>query len=1321
MSVETQATTATAKAKTKATATAAAAPQAAEASLGSGEMAQRIRDFDWAKTPLGPMSSWSPALRTTVRILLANRFPHILWWGPQYIQFYNDAYRPYPGTKHPDRVLGQAASECWSEIWHVIGPLIDRPFHGGPAAWDDDISLEIHRHGYLEESHFVIAYSPVPDDTVPSGIGGVLATVHEITEKIVGERRVRALRDLGARVTEAKTAEEACAIAAETLAADAKDVPFAMLYLVENGGERARLAGTAGLPGGEEPLPSEIDLRAPETGGWPLGEVVRTGATRVVERLSERMRTVPPGPWSDPPQTAAVVPIPSHKAGEPAGVMVLGVSARLDFDEAYRDFFDLVKTQIATAIANARAYEEERKRAAALAEIDRAKTAFFSNVSHEFRTPLTLMLGPVEEILDLGSSELSPAARGQLEVVNRNGLRLLRLVNTLLDFSRIEAGRVQARYQATDLSAFTRDLASVFRSAIERAGMRLVLDCPPLRAPVYVDREMWEKVVLNLLSNAFKYTLEGEIGVSLRDREDGAELVVWDTGTGIPAEEMPRLFERFHRVRNARGRTHEGSGIGLALVQELVRLHGGTLGATSEVGRGTRFTITVPAGTAHLPSDQVAAGDSAAPAATAAAPFVEEALRWLPEGAEASGAGPSPARAYADALPAQEAAGLADGGGGRPRVLVADDNADMRHYLARLLGGRCEVEAVADGHAALEAARTRPPDLILSDVMMPRMDGFGLLKAIRAEESLRETPLILLSARAGEESRVEGVEAGADDYLVKPFSARELLARVEAHLKMARLRREAREAIRHRGEQFETLLNAAPLGMFLLDAALRFVEVNPIAVPAFGAPPGGLLGRDFSEILHGLVGTREADALVEIFRHTLESGDSFVESERAVFRVDRGVTEYYGWRVDRITLPDGRHGLVCYFEDISVHVEARREREHLLEAEQNARQEAERANRLKDDFLATLSHELRTPLNAILGWSQILQRRKDDAPTVEQGIAAIGRSALAQTQLIEDLLDTSRIISGKLRLERKRVDAADVVAAAVESVMPSANAKQLRVTRSVDQRGAHVMGDPARLQQVVWNLLTNAVKFTPDGGSVGVAVERDGGQVAITVRDSGVGIPPEFLPVVFDRFRQADASHSRRYGGLGIGLTLVKQLVEQHGGSVRAHSEGDGRGATFVVTLPLADEHGADEPDRPARGRLEDGVLKGVRVLYVDDDPDARELGERILGDRAAAVTVAKSAHEALEFLRRDRPDVLVCDIGLPEMDGYELIRRVRQMEPGDGGATPAAALTAFARPEDRRRALIAGYQSHVAKPVVPEDLVAVVATLAGRWRPTHA
>jgi len=1287
-------------------------------------MARRIRAFDWSKTPLGPESQWSPALRTTLGIILASGFPHVLWWGPEYIQFYNDPYIPIPGTKHPDAAFGRPASECWAEIWRVIGPLIDRPFHGGPPTWDDDIALELYRHGYLEESHFVIAYSPVPDETVPSGIGGVMATVHEITQKIVGERRVRALRDLAARVSEARTADEACAIAAATLDAHAKDVPFALLYLVDSDGRRAHLAGSAGVPAGARILPEAIDLHARDASGWPLAEVLRDGKLRLVDRLSERLSAVPPGPWSDPPHTAAVVPIPSHKAGEPTGVMVLGVSARLQFDDAYRDFFSLMQTPIGTAIANARAYAEEKKRAEALAEIDRAKTVFFSNVSHEFRTPLTLLLGPVADMLSPDFGDLPPAARGQLEVVNRNGLRLLRLVNTLLDFSRIEAGRVRARFEATDLAAFTSDLASVFRSAIERAGMRLRLDCPPLSGPVYVDREMWEQVVLNLLSNAFKYTFEGEIAVALRETSGAVELTVRDTGTGISAEEMPRLFERFHRVHGARGRTHEGSGIGLALVQELVRLQGGTIRAESRLGEGTAFTLRLPTGTAHLPAEQIVR-DGEDASVTRGASYLEEALRWLPDSAESGGwrtPDLPPSEPPLETPPVVRAEGELDL---RPLVLVADDNADMRQYLVRLLASRYRVEAHPHGEAALEAARRRPPDLILSDVMMPRLDGFALLHAIRADEELRQVPVILLSARAGEESRVEGVEAGADDYLVKPFGARELLARVDAHLRLSRLRREARESMRRRGEQLETLLNAAPLGVYLVDENLRFIEVNPVALPTFGDVPGGLLGRELGEILERLLPPDEAGSIVRAFRTTLETGRSFVATEHTAYRRDRAATEYYEWRVDRMTLPDGRFGLVCYFRDVSDQVRARRERERLLEAEQSARLEAERANQLKDDFLATLSHELRTPLNAILGWSQILQRRKDDAATLDRGIAAIGRSALAQTQLIEDLLDTSRIMSGKLRLERRRISTAEVVAMAVESVMPSAAAKRLTVTKNVAS-AADVLGDPARLQQVVWNLLTNAVKFTPNGGRISVALERRGSSVEIRVSDTGVGIAPEFLPVVFDRFRQADSSQSRRYGGLGIGLTLVKQLVEMHGGTVSAHSGGEGRGATFVVALPMALES-AEEPraaedddtlpgDRPA-----DFPLEGVRVLYVDDDADARELGHQILSDRQIEVTVVRSADEALRTLRNERPDVLLCDIGLPEMDGYELIRRVRELPPEEGGATPAAALTAFAMPEDRRRALIAGFQSHVAKPVVPEDLIAVVAALAGRSRAVRA
>ncbi len=440
----------------------------------------------------------------------------------------------------------------------------------------------------------------------------------------------------------------------------------------------------------------------------------------------------------------------------------------------------MISGQIATAIQNVRAAEEERQRLEALAEIDRAKTAFFSNVSHEFRTPLTLMLGPVEDLLAKSYTGLSPAAKSQLELVNRNGNRLLRLVNTLLDFSRIEAGRMQAVYQPTDLAAFTLELSSVFRSATERAGLRLELNCPELLQPVYVDRNMWEKIVLNLISNAFKFTFEGEITVSLIQAGNQVELRVRDTGVGIPAHELPRLFDRFHRIENIRSRTHEGSGIGLALVQELVKLHGGTVRVESAIGKGSTFIVSVPLGNAHLPPERVGGTRTLATTAVGASPFVEEALRWLPD---------TELEVAAEALPSDElipvpcppGAGGDDASEKRPRILVADDNADMRQYLVRLLAERYEVEAVSDGEAALACAREHAPDVVLSDVMMPNLDGFGLLRALRADAETRTVPIILLSARAGEESRVEGMEHGADDYLIKPFSARELLARVQTH------------------------------------------------------------------------------------------------------------------------------------------------------------------------------------------------------------------------------------------------------------------------------------------------------------------------------------------------------------------------------------------------------------------------------------------------------------------------------------------------------------------------------------------------------------
>ncbi len=378
-------------------------------------------------------------------------------------------------------------------------------------------------------------------------VGGVFNVVIETTQQVVAERRTQTLRDLAARTAESQTVEEACKATADVLGMSA-DIPFAMVYLLEPDGVTLRLAGAARMESGG-PVAARA-IYVPAAGRWPVGAAIQSRQAQMVSDVQTRFGPIPGGPWGHPVETALVLPLVQPGRATPYGVLIAGATPQRAMDADFRGFLDQVAGQVTTAVGNTRAYEEERKRAEALAEIDRAKTAFFNNVSHEFRTPLTLMLGPVEDLLSRSHTDLPPAAKGQLEVVNRNGLRLLRLVNTLLDFSRIEAGRVQAVFEPTDLGAFTAELASVFHAATERAGLSLTVDCPTLAEPVYVDRDMWEKIVLNLVSNAFKFTFEGEIEVKLRSDSSSAVLTVRDTGVGIPAEEMPRLFERFHRVQN---------------------------------------------------------------------------------------------------------------------------------------------------------------------------------------------------------------------------------------------------------------------------------------------------------------------------------------------------------------------------------------------------------------------------------------------------------------------------------------------------------------------------------------------------------------------------------------------------------------------------------------------------------------------------------------------------------------------------------------------------------------------------------------------------
>ncbi|MEH2179605.1 ATP-binding protein [Nostoc sp.] len=754
------------------------------------------------------------------------------------------------------------------------------------------------------------------------------------------------------------------------------------------------------------------------------------------------------------------------------------------------------------------AREEERQRAEFLVELDRAKTLFFSNVSHEFRTPLTLLLAPLQDALSDSANPLTSSQRKRLELAHRNSLRLLKLVNTLLDFSRIEAGRMEAVYEPTDLALYTTELASVFRSAIERASLRLVVDCPSLPKPVYVDREMWEKIVLNLLSNAFKFTLEGEIAVKLHLADDHhVTLQVEDTGFGIEPEELPHLFERFYQVRGTKARTHEGSGIGLALVQDLIRLHGGTVDVSSTVGQGSCFTVTIPLDTAHLPSVSVARRDSArsitatrtlTSTASGATPYVQEAEGWLhqesagrreageareanskiisadvktisansetistnPETISANSetisansktistnpetisANPETISADAKTISANseiisanseiisaDAKTISANSETRTSspdspayILIVDDNTDMRDYLKRILSEHdVEVEAVADGAAALAIVTERVPSLVLSDVMMPQMDGFELLKALRADARTKEIPIILLSARAGEESVIEGLQAGADDYLIKPFSATELVTRVLAHLQMAQLR---------------------------------------------------------SQALH---------------------------QERTI-------------------------------------------------------------NRMKDKFLAEVSHELNTPLVAILGWTRLLRSSQPNQAMLMKSLETIERNATLQAKLVQDLLDISRITAGKVNLNLQLVELQQVIEAAIATVRQSYQTKNIRLECALAPLPVTVQADPDRLQQIVLNLLTNAIKFTPCGGRIEISLQTDENQAQIILSDTGCGIDARFIPYIFDTFRQASGSKK----GLGLGLAIARNLVELHGGTIYAQSPGVGQGATFIVNFPLS-------------------------------------------------------------------------------------------------------------------------------------------------------
>lgn len=1103
---------------------------------GGGEMGRRIREFDWEATELGKPQGWPQSLKTCIRIMLSSKQPIWIGWGTELLKFYNDAYIDIVRGKHP-HALGEPASVVWKDIWKDIEPLLSRAMERDEGTYVESRLLIMVRSGFPEETYYTFSYTPVLGaDGRPAGI---ICYNTADTERILSERALKTMQQLDT-LGEKRREEEVFAQVGRALSANVLDFPFALLYRISDDGEQARLVATSGVTQVDAPLDGHIKLAQAGEHYDQLVATIRQG--RMTEAISRgHWKDLGKGGWDVSPKYVVYLPIHSASRKSPLALLAIGLNPYRKFDEAYRNFLQQIADRIALGLGNVMAYEEEQRRLRMLEELDKAKTLFFTNISHEFRTPLMLMLGPLEELLDHGAAGLSQADHTKVEVTHRNALRLLKLVNTLLDFSRMEGGRAQARFVKTDLAAYTQNLASNFRSIIEKAGVNFQVAVCSEPCEAYVDRQMWEKVVFNLLSNAFKYTWEGQITLELNRHERQFRLAVTDTGVGIPAEELPHMFERFHRVQNPSGRTYEGTGIGLSLTKELVNLHGGTITVESIEGAGSRFTVTIPRGNAHLEASQVYEEDEDI-TETISDFYVREAETLLV---------PSPSSDDATSM---------ESGYRKEWVLIADDNADMRQHIQSLLGNQYRTLTATNGVEALELIRKHRPALVLSDIMMPEMDGIALLKAVKADSFTAHIPVILITARAGEESRIEGIEIGADDYIVKPFSSRELIVRAQAQIRMS----SARNKIEASERQFRTLTETLPQLIWMTDAQGKQIFASGRWMEYTGMLPVG--ESSWRTIVH----PDDIEQVSQSWMHSLRTG----ESHRTEIRL-KSKTGEYRWHAGMGEPIRDESGAIITWIGAFSDIHNQRIFTEALEKEVEQRtQDLLNANRELESFNYVASHDLQEPLRKIQTFIHLIERNGYDHEQSRAYFRKIYLAAQRMSELIKSVLAYS-----KLSQEGEAMQQVDL-----NKVMDDI---RVDFELAIEERHAVLTCDPLpvirgnalQMNQLFSNLISNSLKFSSAAPEITITCTAGTGSHIslapvelharlyhhICVRDNGIGFEPEFQEKIFTLFQRL---HRRQeYAGTGIGLSIVKKIVEQHEGFISAESH-PGEGATFHVWLP---------------------------------------------------------------------------------------------------------------------------------------------------------
>jgi len=1129
-----------------------------------------------------------------------------------------------------------------------------------------------------------------------------------------------------------------------------------------------------------------------------IKEAVTTGLPRLVDVPSQAMVGMDKRGWGEHARQALVVPIIAGTGGVDVGgyglgtcksVLILGVNSRRPYDSDYEGWVEVLGSSLGQMYLGVTAREADFLRAEQLAQLDAAKTHFFSNASHELRTPLTLIAGPINDAMH---DATCPRAQERLKLAMRNVNRLRKLVDTLMDFSRVEAGRLEGHFRPVHLGTVTADLASLFRSTIEKSGIQFEVDCDNTSKQLtYVDPELWEKILFNLVGNAFKYTLNGRITVSIQYVDGFAVFSVADTGVGIPPEDRLKICERFHRVTTV-SRSHEGTGIGLALTKELVRLHGGHLQVVSETAEsspngehGSTFSVKLPLGKAHLPESHV--HDEQLEHVSSffgrdwsyARTFVEEVNQWAAQ----SDSTPQTPSEGPESLPSLNGTRVdpAIYFAKTDKILIADDNSDMRAYMKQIFSRFCTVLVAKDGVEALDIAREEVPNLILSDVMMPGLDGFQLITALRSSNETSLIPVILVTAQAGVEGRVEGLLSGADDVICKPFQSRELLARANLHTQLGKRRVELETKFNERTEELKIVTESSPVAFFRINSDREVVFANA-KYYELTAQARDLSSLDWTSSVKPEF-QQDAIHLWECAQYERKGGSMNLQCTNGVWAKAQVVPTSLG--------------IIGTLTDISAQkMYEESQLAHAQEREMLAKRRAEEADerrRAQELLIDVTSHELRQPVSAILNSAQLIRSnlvdlrhalRANDGQQIDQKLVAaleddidsldaVMQCGLAQERIANDVLSLSRIQLQVLAIHPTEFVLADEVQNIVSIFKNEVKMKNIHLSvvlgASLAKYGVNtVFADKARFAQIVTNLCSNAIRFTDlvqgvrkivitvdvsslapaedaacvppeQGASAGIADSRQM-FVYVSVADSGPGVHPDDVALLFKRFQQGTNSHEV-FGGSGLGLFVSRQLATLMGGKIDVSSE-MGRGATFrffiEATLPktsksdpdgLGVERSSAVPRRIKALRRTNGSQDprhvGVHILITEDNQINQSVLNRQLTKAGCITTLASNGLEAIERIcslaqhgdTRLAPshhsfDVILMDLEMPVMDGLTAVQEIRRME--SNGALPRrnliVAITGNAREGHKQSAMDAGMDMVFVKPYKIDEILEQVA-----------